>query len=342
MERQMQSQNISTADSPEGTTSTGKIHNSSNGRSGSQSVWYRKKSVVIPILFLLLGAAAITAYWYVEWRGFVSTDDAYIDGDRVSLSAKMLGRIAQLTVDEGDTVQPGQLLVQLDDSDLRAQEVQAQANLDYAQQNVKLAAVNLQRAQDDFQRAAVQFKNHIIPQEQYDHAQKALDMAQAQHGIALAQVQTANAQLHVVQTQLENTHVTAPFAGVVARRWVIAGDVVQPGQPIYTIYDVKNVWVTANFEETKISSIHPGDPVEISVDAYSGQTINGKVILIGAAAASQFSLIPPNTASGNFTKVTQRVPVKISIANRPLINGKDPALLLPGMSVEVKVRMVEE
>jgi membrane fusion protein, multidrug efflux system len=339
MEKQRQSQNFSTADRPEVATSSGKIR---NGLNSSQSKWYRKKSIVIPILLLILGAAAITAYWYLELRGFISTDDAYIDGDRVSLSAKMLGRIAQLAVDEGDTVQPGQRLVQLDDADLRAQEAQAQANLDYARQNVNLATVNLQRAQDDFQRAAVQIKDHIIPQEQYDHAQKALEVARAQHGIVLAQVQTANAQLRMVQTQLENTHITAPFAGVVARRWVIAGDVVQPGQPIYTIYDVNNIWVTANFEETKIFSIHPGDPVEISVDAYSGQTVNGKVILIGAAAASQFSLIPPNTASGNFTKVTQRVPVKISITNRSIINGKDPALLLPGMSVEVKVRTVEE
>ena len=211
MERQMQPENLSRADSPEAATSTGTIRNGADERSSPPRNWYRKTSVIFSILFLLLGAAAITAYWYVALRGFVSTDDAYIDGDRLSLSAKMLGRVVQLSVDEGDTVQAGQQLVQLDDTDLLAQEAQVNANLDYARQNVNLAMVNLQRAQDDFQRAVAQYKDRIIPQEQYDHTKKALDVSQAQHGIALAQVQTAKAQLSVVQTQLENTRISAPI-----------------------------------------------------------------------------------------------------------------------------------
>jgi membrane fusion protein (multidrug efflux system) len=126
---------------------------------------------------------------------------------------------------------------------------------------------------------------------------------------------------------------------VVAKRWVLPGDIVQPGQPILTVYDLENLWVTANFEETKLSSIRLNDPAVISVDAYPDIKLEGKVILIGAAAASQFSLIPSNNASGNFTKVTQRVPIKISIEKPLAANKYNRITLLPGMSVQVKIRI---
>jgi membrane fusion protein (multidrug efflux system) len=167
-------------------------------------------------------------------------------------------------------------------------------------------------------------------------------MAEAQYKVALSQVNTSKAQLGVVETQLRNTRVLAPVSGVAARKWVTPGDIAQPGQPIFTIYDLNNIWITANFEETKLAAIHLDDPVEISVDTYPGRKFTGKVVLIGAAAVSQFSLIPPNNASGNFTKVTQRVPIKISIDARNSGNTEqhsDRISLLPGMSVEVKIRV---
>jgi len=181
----------------------------------------------------------------------------------------------------------------------------------------------------------------VIPQEEYDHAKTALDMAQARQRIALAQVQAARAQLQVIETQLANTRVTAPLKGVVARRWVLPGEVVQAGQPIFALYDLADLWVTANFEETSIGRIHAGDRVTIVVDAYPGRAVTGTVRWIGAAAASQFSLIPPNNASGNFTKVTQRVPVRISI-DRSAPGTGDPPTLLPGLSVEVSIRAPEQ
>jgi membrane fusion protein (multidrug efflux system) len=119
----------------------------------------------------------------------------------------------------------------------------------------------------------------------------------------------------------------------------MAGDVVQPGQPIFSIYDLQHLWVTANFEETKLASIRLNDPVEISVDAYPDSHFEGRVIQLGANTASQFSLIPPNNASGNFTKVTQRVPVKISIEDKESSSHSRSSQLLPGMSVEVKVKV---
>jgi membrane fusion protein (multidrug efflux system) len=299
---------------------------------------FKRKRVIIPILAVLTLVAVAGLYLYMSMQDYVSTDDAYVDANSVSISTKMLGRIAYLGTDEGDTVKAGQVLVRLDDNDLRAEEVSAKAGLELAQQSLPLDQVNINRAQDDFNRAEVQYKGGITTKEQYDHAQKALEAVQAQYNIDLSRISAAKAQIGVIESQLQNTIISAPMGGVVAKRWVLTGDVVQPGQPIFTIYDVKNIWVTANLEETKLSHIHLNDPVEINVDAYSGVKFYGKVFEIGNYTASEFSLIPPNNASGNFTKVTQRVPVKISIVDPPATDGSKP-VLRPGMSVEVSVKI---
>jgi len=303
---------------------------------------HRRKRFFIPVLLLLVIAIVVVFYWYEFLRGYVATDDAVIDSDAVTISSKILGRLTTLRADEGDSVMAGDLLVQMDDSDLKAQEAQAQAALDYVQQNVQVAKIALDQARDDFYRDSVQFENNVITRQQFDHAGKALEMARAQQAVAFSHVKASQAQLAVIQTQLKNTRIIASTSGVVARKWVVPGDIVQPGQPIFTLFDLNDVWITANFEETKLASIHPGDSVEISVDAFPGRNLMGTVELIGAAAGSQFSLIPPNNASGNFTKVTQRVPVKIVFTN---LDNSDPGkrpVLLPGMSVEVKIRITEK
>jgi len=299
---------------------------------------FRRKRVIIPILVVLTVVAVAGLYLYMSMQNYVSTDDAYVDANSVAISSKMLGRIVYLGTDEGDTVDAKQVLVRLDDSDLRAQETSARAGLELAQQSLPLDQVNINRAQDDFNRAEVQYKGGITTKEQYDHAQKTLEAARAQYNIDLSKISTAKAQIGVIETQLQNTVINAPMDGVVAKRWVLTGDVVQPGQPIFTIYDVKDIWVTANLEETKLSHIHLNDPVEIDVDTYPGVKFYGKVFEIGNYTASEFSLIPPNNASGNFTKVTQRVPVKISIEDAPAQDGTVP-VLRPGMSVEVSVKI---
>jgi membrane fusion protein (multidrug efflux system) len=300
---------------------------------------YRKKRFLLPVIFLLIAAVLVAVYWYMFLRDFVSTDDAYVDANQLDISAKILGRITQLSADEGDSITQGELLVQLDDSDLKAQENQEVQNIAENEQNVTLAQIALELAENDYHRTAELYKDSVVTWDRFDHTEKAYRMAQTHVKIALAQVNTSKAKLKVVQTQLQNTKIFSPMTGVIAKSWVLPGDVVQPGQPIYTVYDLENIWVTANFEETKLSSIHLNDPVEISVDAHPGVKFQGKVFLIGAVTAAQFSLIPPNNASGNYTKVTQRVPVKISIERKPGSKGFDPVMLLPGMSVEVKIRV---
>ncbi len=301
----------------------------------------RKKRILIPLAILLIIAAAIFLYWYHYLRGWASTDDAVIDSDPVTISSKLLGRIISLAADEGDTVRAGELLVSIDDSDLKAQESQATAGLELAHQNAKVAEIALKRAGDDYRRDSIQFQNHVIPREQYDHARQAFELAGAQLAVTKGQVGVAEAQLKVIETALANTRIIAGARGVVAKKWVMPGDIVAPGQPIFTLFDLGDVWITANFEETKLHDIRPGDSVRISVDAFPGREFTGRVDLIGAAAASQFSLIPPNNASGNFTKVTQRVPVKILLDSIDVDDPPGWPALLPGMSVEVKVRVKE-
>lgn len=298
---------------------------------------YNRKRIIIPLLLIVIIAAGVFIYWYFLIRGYVSTNDAYIDSDDVTISSKILGRITELEADEGDTVSEGQLLVQIDDSDLRAQEAQAKANLDYARKNAAVSKVNLQKAKDDLARAQIQFEGDAITGEQYDHSRQAADAAAAYYAASQSQIGTATAQLNVAETQLKNTRIAAPLAGVAAKRWVHEGDVVQPAQPIFTIYSIRNKWVTAYLEETKIASVNLNDQVRISVDSYPGREFRGRIFDIGAAAASQFSLIPPNNASGNFTKVTQRIPIKMTIEQED-----PPVPLRAGMSVEIKIKVKKE
>jgi membrane fusion protein (multidrug efflux system) len=142
----------------------------------------------------------------------------------------------------------------------------------------------------------------------------------------------------VVDAQLQNMTLSAPFDGVVAKRWLLEGDIAQPGQPIFTIYDIRRIWVTANLEETNLGKVKLQNDVEVNVDTYSGRVFRGKVGLIGDYTAAQFSLIPPNNASGNFTKITQRVPIRIYLDDlTPEVRKELP--LRPGMSAEVRIRI---
>ncbi|HBE80232.1 MAG TPA: hypothetical protein DDW65_21000, partial [Firmicutes bacterium] len=219
-------------------------------------------SIVLGII-LIAGLGGLY-YWISTFR-YVYTDDASIDGDHVSVSAKMLGRIQKLEVDEGANVEEGQLLAELDDADLRAQENQSNTGLVSAKENVILKRVDLQKAQEDFERAAIQFKSGFISKEEYDHAKNAFDSAQVQNSIAASQVSNTQAQLGVIQTQLGSTKIFAPISGTIAKRSVMPGEVVQPGQVIFLINDLKHVWVTANFEETKIRLVHPDQSAEVDV-----------------------------------------------------------------------------
>ena len=320
--------------------------------------------------YILLGLVVVAVvvagwYWYRQYNKYYTTDDAYIDADRVSVSSKILGRIIRSHVDEGDTVVMGQLLVELDSSDLVAQRIQAiaareqaiasvsQASAKYEldQKNTNVQEINVEKAKEDLDRATVQFEGKVIAREQFDHISKAyqaavaqLEASRAQLAVSKSQIEsasltikTATAQIGTIETSLRNTRIFSPAGGRIAKRWLLPGDVVQPGQSVFTITKSSFLWVTAFYEETKLGGIHDKQQAEFTVDAFPGVNFLGKVYNIGANTAAQFSLIPPNNASGNFTKVTQRIPVKISIDH---CDSKDTTVmnrLVSGMSVVVKI-----
>ena len=150
--------------------------------------------------------------------------------------------------------------------------------------------------------------------------------------LAEARLGSAQAARDNAALQLEYTRVTAPASGVVSKKQVEVGQLVQAGQPLMTIVSDTGVYITANFKETQLSDLKVGQPVDIEVDAY-GCTAEGKVESLSAATGAKFALLPPDNATGNFTKVVQRVPVRIAVTRA--CEGNRP--LRPGLSVTVHV-----
>jgi membrane fusion protein (multidrug efflux system) len=234
-----------------------------------------------------------------------------------------------------------------------AQAQAARAKAAAARADIAQAEANEQQARADVARLRPLAEQQIVSRQQFEtteanaRAAKArLDAArenataaeaqssaaQANVGGAQSRVNAAQAAVEQVRLQLAYTHIAAPAAGVVAKKSVQVGQLVSPGQALMTVVPLENVWVTANLKETQLKGVDPGDPVEIKVDAYPGLTFQGKVESISPSTGAQFSLLPPENATGNFTKVVQRVPVRVRLSgNNP------PAELRPGMSSKVRI-----
>jgi membrane fusion protein, multidrug efflux system len=221
---------------------------------------------------------------------------------------------------------------------------------------VAAARANLVKAQADLGRMRELVGKQVVSRQQLDAAQAAYDAARAQlaaaqnnagsatAGVANAEagVRLARARLSAAQAardnaalQLSYTRVTAPVSGIVSRKQVEVGQLVQSGQPLLTIVADTGVWVTANFKETQLADIRVGQEVELDIDAYGGATATGKVESVSAATGAKFALLPPDNATGNFTKVVQRVPVRIMVTKGL---GTDRPLR-PGMSVVAHVNV---
>lgn len=324
----------------------------------------RNWKVFIPLIIVVLIVVIAGIFWYSNYSKYITTDDAYVDADKVAVSSKILGRISKLYSEEGDSVKKGMLLAELDSTELKAQEFQSIAARDqsvtmkaqteakyaYDQETIKVQEINFQRASDDLTRSKTQYEGGVTTKEQLEHAQKAFESAKALYEAAKIQlsvsksqiasaqsaIESTKAQIGVIESQLRNTRLFAPIDGVVAKRWLLAGDIAQPGQSIYTVTNNRKLWITVYIEETALNHLHLNQESRFTLDAFSGVIFNGRIYSIGSNTASQFSLIPPSNASGNFTKVTQRVPLKISILGTD--RGKlSDYTLLAGMSAVVKI-----
>lgn len=255
------------------------------------------------------------------------------------------------------TVQSSQISVQT-----------ARDNVATAQANVAAAEARFRQAAKDFSRYERLLAEKTVPQQQFDAIQATRDAAEAQLKAAQAQLQTAQSQvkaagsqttvtnsqrqaageqisvaqatikqrqadLDMAKLQLSYTVVRASASGVVSKRAVQVGQLVQPGQSLCAIVNDAAVWVTANFKETQLAHMEAGQPVDIDVDAFDGAKVMGRVGSFAGATGSKFSLLPPDNATGNYVKVVQRIPVRIQLdKNSPLV-----AKLRPGMSVNVAV-----
>lgn len=335
----------------------------------------RKLKILVAVAGVVVVLAVVIFYYLRFVAPYESTDDAFIDGYLTLISSRVPGQISQLLVTDNQEVKAGDVLVQIDPRDYESSLSLAQADLAgahsqlyqaqaqvgvskakvaQAQAAVTAADAEAQRADDDLKRyesvesRAVSKSAFDLAQAQSRSANANLDAAHSQSKAAesevtlskasvetaTAAVQQAEAKVHQAELNLSYTKIVAPRDGRVTARTVQLGNYVQPGQEFLALVP-PNVWVTANFKEKQLTHMRPGQPVELSVDAYPKRKFNGQVDSLQFGSGARFSLLPPENAVGNYVKVVQRVPVKI-VFDEELPTNLDIA---PGMSVEPKVKV---
>ncbi|MFA5251448.1 MAG: HlyD family secretion protein [Phycisphaerae bacterium] len=272
-----------------------------------------------------------------------STDDAFITGHIISISARVSGYVDKVPASDNQSVQQGDVLVELDPRDYqvaldmaRAKLLTAQADETQSRAQADMVSVEAGRTEKDYNRYKQLFDAKAgITQQQLDNASAAARSARAQFEsansqIAAAQARVAQAKAAVEQAELNlsYTKIIAPQAGLVTKKSVEQGEHISTGQPLLVIV-TPEIWVVANFKETQLKHMKAGQQVTIKVDAYSGKTFRGHIDSIQAGTGSVFSLLPPENATGNYIKVVQRVPVKIVFDEDP----NNMNTLSPGMSV---------
>jgi len=203
------------------------------------------------------------------------------------------------------------------------------ASVDSAQAQVKEAELGIRVAESRVAQASVGRQQASAQLKEAQTAPEQVAASRARLAAAEAKVRQNQAMVKQAELNLEYSTVKAPVKGIVSRKGVEVGQVIQQGQPLMTVIPLDRIWITANFKETQLEEMRPGQRVKIEVDAYGGREFSGKVESLAAATGSRFSLLPPDNATGNYVKVVQRVPVRIL-----LDDGQDPEhLLRPGMSV---------
>jgi len=349
-------------------------------------------------LFVIFAFGILVGSFYgIRWLHYyithASTDDATVEGDLISVSSTVSGKIRLLPIQEGGQLKKGQLIAQLREEDYQAQvdvaagvvqsinaslneamadvllvqektakDVQrAEAVLYASQARYKEAEANMQLATLDFKRIGKLYKSKTVSASEMDKAQAGYELSQARLATAEEEInenraklkvaranmrevtlkqrrveslngklKEATAELAAAKLKLAHTTITSPIDGVVAKKISHIGEVIKAGQPIAVTVDLNNIWVEANLEETQVEHVRLGQSVDLKVDAYPNTEFTGKVINIGAATASKFALIPDSRSAGNFTKVTQRIPIRIEVV--------DPAeQLRPGMMVTIGI-----
>jgi membrane fusion protein (multidrug efflux system) len=300
---------------------------------------HKKPKLIILILIVLL-CIGIPLSIYIH-RSFthITTDDAYIEGRIHSIAPKIPGTVLKVYVEDNQTMKKGDLLVEIDPADYELKVHEAQAALDAenarlidAEAGIKTAMANLEvqdvtlaQAALDKQRAEALYKEAVITKERHEKvttaynmavalvkaANEQLEKAKSAKGLEESLIKQKEASLELAKLNLGYTKIYAPSAGYITHKSVEVGNQIQAGQPLMALVALDDIWVVANYKETQLENVRPGQPVLIKVDAYPDIFFKGKVDSIMAGTGSVFSLFPTENALGNYVKVVQRIPVKI-------------------------------
>jgi membrane fusion protein (multidrug efflux system) len=317
--------------------------------------------------------------WWADKQKYETTDNAFVAADKVTVAPLVDGTVAEVLVDDNQSVRPGELLIRIDPASIRARLAQAEANaraleaavsavddkarLEQAMIAQKAAAVDAADAQarwaaEEMSRYGSLAKTGVVSSQRAQTAKTAQDQAIA--GVAqakatleaerraaqslgsareqsLAQAAAARAAAEQTRIDLSRTEVRAPVAGVVGARAVRVGQYVRPGSAVMSIVPLADAYVVANFKETQVARLRIGQPVQIHADAFGKEVIKGHVDSFAPATGAEFALIPVENAVGNFTKITQRLPVRIAIDRDQKLAGG----LRPGLSLKVKVDVTQ-
>jgi len=323
----------------------------------------RKRHKAAAVLIIMIAAGSfIGGRWWVRSKTHVTTDDAYIEAHIHQVSSRIPGHVLGVLVADNQRVSSGDMLVELDPADYDTAVRKAvseldtavnddskdQAKLGSARANEQLVTARLELARKNLERGADLYKRGVISKQDLDDLETAERVAEANlsdardtvrsaqaavglqpGGTRQASVKEKKAALRQAELALSYTKITSPSDGYVTKKYVEPGNNVQPGQPLLAVVNLDDSWVVANYKESQLQYVRPGQPVEFEVDAYPGRVFKGRVDSIMAGTGAAFSLLPPENATGNFVKIVQRVPVKIVIDR-----SSDPEhLLRVGMSV---------
>ena len=306
----------------------------------------RRRALLILAFVVLACSGAWAAYWYGFGRWHVATEDAYVGGNVVQITAEIPGTVRAVHARETETVAAGQTLLELDPSDARVAMDAAVADLastvrqvrgsfaqvDRLRAQVALREVELARAKQDLARRASIAGGGAVSTEEVAHAREsvqgfeaALRAAREDLNVALAQTEGTTPARHPLVTRaaarvrdaalaLQRTQIASPVRGVVGRKGVQIGQRVAPGTPLMGIVPLEDVWVDANFKEVQLERMRIGQPVELEADLYGSRIrFDGHILGISPGTGAAFALLPPQNASGNWIKIVQRVPVRIAL-----------------------------
>ncbi len=330
----------------------------------------RRALLIVAGIFILAGLLWFLL-WFFVFSTRVTTDNAYVGGNQVAISAQVPGTVVAILADDTQRVEAGQVLVKLDSTDADTRLQQARSALAQAVRGVRqqtssaagadaqvvAARLDLKKAQADLKRRlpliAAQAESPEIVQHLRDgveQAQAAVNAAEAQAAAAHAAVEgtdvaqnpvvmQARANFRAAWVAAQRNAIYAPVSGYVAQRSVQLGNSVAAGQQLMTVVPLHDLWVDANFKESQLRHIRIGQPAKIVSDVYGGDAkFHGKVVGLGAGTGSVFSLLPAQNATGNWIKVVQRVPVRISLDNREL--DKHPLRI--GLSTEATIDITDD